>query len=200
MRIRRPAGQAMARTILLAALPAALLAGCSGDTARTFGFTRDAPDEFQVTTRAPLSMPPALGGPLPVPRPGADRPQEVSTRQAAEATLVPGSVLGGPTNAGPRSGGESALLTQAGRPVGDDIRRRVDEESLKLDQPQRGLVDRLIFWRGPEPSGTPLDPRREAQRLRENAALGRDVTDGETPIIQRTRSSNPITALFESIF
>ena len=36
----------------------ALLAGCGADTARSFGLTRDAPDEFQVTTRAPLSMPP----------------------------------------------------------------------------------------------------------------------------------------------
>ena len=196
MRMRRPAGQAMALSILLATA----LAGCGGDTARTFGLTRDAPDEFQVTTRAPLSMPPSLGGPLPAPRPGADRPQEVSTRQAAEATLVPGAVLSGPAAASAPSTAESALLSQAGRPVGDDIRRRVDEESLKLDQPQRTLVDRLMFWRGPEPAGTALDPRREAQRLRENAALGRDVTDGETPVIQRTRSSNPVTALFESIF
>lgn len=198
--MRRPAGQAMVQSVLLAAVLAAPLAGCGSNTARTFGFTRDAPDEFQVTTRAPLSMPPSLGGPLPVPRPGADRPQEVSTRQAAEATLVPGAMLSGPATAGPRSSAESALLGQAGRPVGDDIRRRVDEESLKLDQPQRTLVDRLIFWRGPEPAGTALDPRREAQRLRENAALGRDVTDGETPVIQRTRSRNPVAALFESIF
>ena len=50
---------AAAGALLLAA------AGCGGDASRTFGFTRDAPDEFQVTTRAPLSMPPALGD-LPV--------------------------------------------------------------------------------------------------------------------------------------
>ncbi|MFC7690790.1 DUF3035 domain-containing protein [Paeniroseomonas aquatica] len=152
--------------LVLSSLLVATLAGCGGDTARTFGFTRDAPDEFQVTTRAPLSMPPALGGSLPVPRPGADRPQEVSTRAAAEAALVPGSVLGGPASA-PRSSGESALLSQAGRPVGDDIRRRVDEESLRLDQPERSLVDRLMFWRGPDQPGVTLDPRRESQRLRE---------------------------------
>lgn len=199
MRMRRFPGSALALSSLLVASLALPLAGCGGDTARTFGFTRDAPDEFQVTTRAPLSMPPALGGTLPVPRPGADRPQEVSTRAAAEAALVPGSVLGGPAG-GPRSSGESALLSQAGRPVGDDIRRRVDEESLRLDQPERGLVDRLIFWRGPEQPGVALDARRESQRLRENSALGRDVTEGETPIIQRTRSSNPLTNLLESIF
>src|SRR5690349_22401344 len=105
--------------LALATLALGLLSGCGPETSRTFGFTRDAPDEFQVTTRAPLSMPPSLGGELPVPRPGADRPQEVSTRQAAEAALVPGSVLGNGTAAGPRSQAESALLSQAGRPVGN---------------------------------------------------------------------------------
>ena len=190
---------AAASAVLLAA------AGCGGDTSRTFGFTRDAPDEFQVTTRAPLSMPPALGE-LPVPRPGADRPQELSQRQAAEAALVPGAAFSQPggsaaaANAGPRTTGESALLSQAGRPTGRDIRRRVDEESLRLDQPDRNLADRLIFWQQPEQPGVALDARRESQRLRENAALGREATEGETPIIQRSRSSNPLTRLLESIF
>jgi Protein of unknown function (DUF3035) len=179
-----------------------LAAGCGTDTSRTFGFTRDAPDEFQVTTRAPLSMPPALGD-LPVPRPGADRPQEMTSRQAAEAALVPGVALGqsgARGGAGPRTTGESALLSQAGRPAGGDIRRRVDEESLRLDQPDRGLADRLIFWQQPERPGVALDARRESQRLRENAALGREATEGETPVIQRSRSSNPLTRLLESIF
>ena len=59
-----------------------LLAGCNGDKiARTFGLTRDAPDEFTVTTRAPLSMPPDYN--LRPPRPGAPRPQEQSERQQA---------------------------------------------------------------------------------------------------------------------
>ena len=192
----------MARAVAACALVLAA-AGCGGDTARTFGFTRDAPDEFQVTTRAPLSMPPALGE-LPVPRPGADRPQEMSTRQAAEAALVPGAALG-PRGAaggvgGPRTAGEAALLSQAGRAPGGDIRRRVDEESLRLDQPDRTLADRLIFWQQPEAPGVALDARRESQRLRENAALGREATEGETPVIQRSRSSNPITRLLESIF
>lgn len=197
MRERRtPNG--MARAACAAAL---LVAGCGGDTARTFGFTRDAPDEFQVTTRAPLSMPPALGQ-LPVPRPGADRPQELSSRQSAEAALVPSAALGQPNTRArdPRTAGEAALLSQAGRPAGGDIRRRVDEESLRLDQPDRGLADRLIFWQQPEAPGVALDARRESQRLRENAALGREATDGETPVIQRARSSNPLTRLFESIF
>jgi hypothetical protein len=192
MRMRRShlAGPALAASFLLA--------GCGADTARNFGFTRDAPDEFQVTTRAPLSLPPSLGE-LPVPRPGAVRPQELSPRAAAESTLSPSAALGNGSAARPSSA-ESALLSQAGQPVGPDIRRRVDEESLKLDSPDRSLVDRLIFWKEPEKPGIALDSRRESQRLRENAALGREATEGDTPIIQRSKSSNPINRLFESIF
>ena len=181
-----------------ASLALGLLQGCGADTARSFGFTRDAPDEFQVTTRAPLSLPPSLGD-LPVPRPGAVRPQELSPRAAAESTLSPSAALAGNGPSRPSSA-EAALLSQAGRPVGPDIRRRVDEESLKLDSPDRSLVDRLIFWKEPEKPGIALDSRRESQRLRENAALGREATEGETPIIQRSQSSNPVTRLFESIF
>ena len=76
------------------------LSACSGDElTRTFGLTRDAPDEFQVTTRAPLSMPPDFT--LRPPRPGATRPQELTQRQQAEAALVPDTVLGGNAPAAP---------------------------------------------------------------------------------------------------
>ena len=58
--------------ILLPIACGLMLAGCGSDTARTLGFTRDAPDEFSVVTRAPLSLPPTLGN-LPAPRPGDPR-------------------------------------------------------------------------------------------------------------------------------
>jgi hypothetical protein len=32
-----------------------------------------------------------------------------------------------------------------------------------------------------------VDPQAEAQRLRENQALGKPVTDGDTPIIRRRK-------------
>ena len=196
MRMRAPVtGRLLALSLL-----SPLLAACGGDMARQFGFTRDAPDEFQVTTRAPLSMPPALGE-LPVPRPGAPRPQELEQRQAAEAVLVPSAMLGTAAPAAPRpSRGEAALLSQAGRPVSDDIRRRVDEETLRLQRSDRDLVDRLMFWRDPPPPGVAVDAQRESQRLRENAALGRSPTEGETPVIQPQRSGNPVTRILESIF
>jgi len=163
---------------------AGALAGCGQDTARTLGFTRDAPDEFQVVTRAPLSMPPSLTQ-LPVPRPGAPRPQEAGGRDGGEGLLAPSTAF---SAAAPRTASESALLAQAGPSAPAGVRRRVDEEALRLEQPNQALVDRLMFWRPAPPPGTVVDPTRETQRLRENSALGRPVEDGTTPIIQRQRT------------
>jgi hypothetical protein len=161
------------------------LAGCGGDTARTLGFTRDPPDEFQVTTRAPLSIPPSLGD-LPPPTPGAPRPQE---SRSAASLLAPGVTAAAPSDA------ERALVARAGGPVNDNIRRQVDQETLRLDNPPQSVTDRLIFWESPPPPGISVDADREARRLRENAALGRESTSGETPIVQ-PRSRNWFQDLF----
>jgi hypothetical protein len=169
-------------SVLLAAAALSGLAGCSGsDVSRSFGLTRDAPDEFTVTTRAPLSMPPDSN--LRPPRPGASRPQEPGAANAGVATLVPGAALSANQSRGV-SKGEAALLGAAGQPAPGDIRAQVDADS-NLAQPGRSFVDRLLFWRSPPPPGTVVDPAAEAQRLRENAALGQPSDTGDTPIIQR---------------
>ena len=113
-------------------LPArAVLAGCSGDKfSRTLGFIHDAPDEFTVTTRAPLAMPTSFA--LPPPDPGATRPQEQSERTKAEQALVPQMALGGPP-AG-TSPGQQALVQAAGPPAAAGIRAEVDQEAQR-DRP-----------------------------------------------------------------
>src|SRR3954447_7642403 len=96
-----------------------LLAGCSSDKlSRTFGLTRDAPDEFTVTTRAPLSMPPDFS--LRPPRPGAPRPQEQSEREQAQEALVPDRALNQPQASA--SAGQEALMAQTGPSAPADIR------------------------------------------------------------------------------
>jgi hypothetical protein len=168
------------------------LSACSGDElTRTFGLTRDAPDEFQVTTRAPLSMPPDFT--LRPPRPGASRPQELTQQQQAEAALVPDAALNPPTRAA-NSPGQQALVSAAGRPAPANIRAQVDNESAQ-DVPSRSFTDRLMFWKPAPPPGTAVDPTREAARLRQNAALGQSPEAGDTPIIQRKKQG-----LLDSIF
>ncbi len=179
--------------------------GNSEGVTRAFGLTRDAPDEFEVTTRAPLSMPPDFT--LRPPQPGAARPQEQSQRRQAEATLAPQVELSpdtatGPAGAGPSSGaasggltsGQKALVDAAGPSAPADIRRTLTNESVREDRGS-SFTDKLLFWRAPTPPGVVVDPQKEAQRLRANAALGRSVEAGDTPIIQRKKDT-----LFDSLF
>jgi hypothetical protein len=175
----------MPRPLLaLALLSLTALTACSSDVERTFGLTRDAPDEFTVTTRAPLSQPPDYT-PTP-PRPGAVRPQELTAQQSAEAALAPDTALTTPNGAD--SAGQQALVAGAGPAAPADIRDRINAEQ-QLDVPRQGLTEKLMFWKSnPEP-GTVLDPSRESQRLRENAALGQPATVGDTPIIQPKKQS-----------
>jgi Protein of unknown function (DUF3035) len=159
------------------------LSACSGDDlSRSVGLTRDTPDEFTVTTRAPLSMPPDYE--LRPPRPGASRPQELSERQQAEAALAPDALLNAaPTDVSP---GQQALLRATGPEAPKDIRNKVDAET-QLDRPGQSFTDHLMFWKDVPPVGTPIDATRESQRLRQNAALGQSPESGETPIIQRPK-------------
>jgi hypothetical protein len=159
-----------------------LLAGCGGsDLSRTFGLTRDSPDEFVVTTRAPLSMPPDFT--LRPPQPGAVRPQELSTTQSAQVTVAGAAALN-PPPAPSNDPGLDALIAAAGPPPPPDIRARVDEEATK-EANDRTLGEELMFWRKPPPPGTVVDAKKESDRLRDNAALGKSPDDGDTPIIQK---------------
>src|ERR1700710_3238097 len=106
-RMRTNPSKSILMAPLLLGCSLTLLGGCNSDKlARTFGLTRDAPDEYTVTTRAPLSMPPDYN--LRPPRPGAPRPQEQSEREQAAEALVPQLALGTPQ--GSASPGQSALV------------------------------------------------------------------------------------------
>jgi len=161
-----------------------LLGGCSSDKlARTFGLTRDAPDEYTVTTRAPLSMPPDYN--LRPPRPGVARPQEQSERQQAQEALVPQTALDAPGGGG-ASAGQAALLQETGPAVSNDIRRQVDQDA-RYAADDEGFIDKVLYWRKPDTQHVQVDAQKELQRLRENAALGEGPDVGETPIIQQKK-------------
>jgi hypothetical protein len=178
---------------ILLASTLVLLGGCSDGLSRTFGLTRDAPDEYTVTTRAPLSMPPDYN--LRPPRPGAPRPQEQSERQQAAEALVPQLALGAPQ--GSSSAGQAALIQEAGPAAPSDIRRKVDQEANQANADE-GFVDKLLYWRKPNTQQAQVDAQKESQRLRQNAALGQGPDVGETPIIQK-RKEGWFTSLFSWI-
>lgn len=168
------------------------LAGC-GDSglSRTFGLVRDAPNEFTVTTQAPLSMPPDFA--LRPPQPGAPRPMEQSEALQAEEALAPQTALAIPQNS--LSAGQQALVQEAGPPVTSGIRQEVNQEARAAEAANNTFMDKLLFWRRPQPAGIVVDPQKEAQRLRQDAALGASPKIGDTPIIHPRRQG-----WFEGLF
>jgi hypothetical protein len=182
----------------LAALALALALGGCEETRKSIGWDKDPPDEFRVVTRAPLSVPPDFG--LRPPAPGAPRPQEGTTTDQVRSAVTgarPGALPAQSARAVTRqSDGEAALLARAGGDRADPaIRGIVDREAVSLAEADRSFTDRLIFWREPEPPGTVVDAERENRRLRENQALGRPATAGDTPIVRRRQRG-----LLEGIF
>lgn len=199
----------------------ALVTGCSG-VQKQLGLERTAPDEFNVVSRAPLSLPPDIS--LRPPQPGTTRPQEGSTSDAAASALFNNRIdtrqtgpLAGETQFPPRGGGvipgtstravavtevaavsqgEGSLLQRAGADQAQpNIRQIVNAESTELASASESFADRILFWRAPVEPGTVVDADGERRRLQENEALGRSVVTGETPKIERESR-----ALLEGLF
>ncbi len=175
-----------------------MLAGCSG-VQEQFSLTSTPPDEFKVTTRAPLAVPPDFN--LRPPTPGEPRPQEGTATQQAKQVIFrasenAGLALDEAMPADGRTVGERALLVEAkADQAQSDIRRVVERESRTLREEDGYLYDVLVFWRDEVPPGQIIDAEAEARRLQENAALGKPVTAGETPTIERKKK-----AFLEGIF
>ena len=203
------------RTIKIGALLMGTFAlvGCS-DVRDVFGTRKDPPDEFQVVARAPLALPPNFD--LRPPEPGVDRPQEGSTTDMAASRILGRGAAGTSSAAAPAglsgsgfgtsfaagtppqaaptpsvgvsSTGESVLRAQLGVDQAQpDIRRVVNEETANFEYDTRYPIDRLLFWKPEAEKGIVVDPNQENRRLRQNSALGKSVTDGQTPTIERKR-------------
>ncbi len=208
----------MTRVVLLMTA-AVMLAACGGDGGLLDRGKR-APDEFAVYSRAPLTLPPDYG--LRPPEPGLER-AERTPREVARGSLVPspgaggyapgrpasdlgpgmstaGSGFGAGTFASPGSvagtAGTVAILARSGASdVDPAIRAQVDRETAVLAEEDQTFTERLIFWGTPTEYGTVVDPVAESRRIKENLALGRTLTAGKTPTIERRQR-----AVLEGLF
>ena len=163
----------------------ASLGGCE-QTREAFGLQKTSPDEFSVVTRAPLAIPRDYG--LRPPAPGAQRPQEATTKNEAKAILLSNGSNGAQGDPGGKnfSRGEVALLSKAGAQKADpSIREMVSRESSVLAARDGQFLATLMFWRNKERPGIILDAGNESRRLRENSALGDPPVKGTTPVIKR---------------
>jgi Protein of unknown function (DUF3035) len=189
--------------LLLVAAAGLGLSGCSA-TMNALGMGKHPPDEFVVVTHPPLQLPANYD--LVPPQPGAPRPQEESAAQLAEAAVLgTGTQAEGTDTAsstqilpsGPATAGEEAFLQNAGVAKADPkIRQLVDTEAqAESDAIKDNLYNKILFWQTQPPPGTVVDAKAEQQRLQENAALGKPLTQGPTPVIVRRKR-----AMLEGIF
>ncbi|MDD3029213.1 MAG: DUF3035 domain-containing protein [Alphaproteobacteria bacterium] len=173
------------RSFLFLGVAALLLSSC-GELREDLGLGRNPPDEFAVVDRPPLSVPPDFG--LRPPRPGAPRPQAVSTAQQAQTAL-----LGEPTAASSSaeiSSGEKALLDASGAAKATpDIRALVDREAAEKVVASPHLIERLTNWSDDDDEGAVVvDAAAESARLKKAKEADEPLNKGATPIIERQKS------------
>jgi hypothetical protein len=178
----------MKRVVVLIGLVAVAFAASGCESARkALGGKKSGPDEFVVYKRPPLTLPPEYG--LRPPSPGVDRPQLVSPRDEAKSAVLNAATPQGQAqqqSAG-ATPGVAALLDKTGaRQAQPGIRETVDQESTLLASEDRRFIDKMIFWVDDAPYlGTVVDAKKEQQRIMQNQALGKPITDGKVPEIKR---------------
>lgn len=162
------------------------LSACGGGGIQdALGYGKDAPDEFAIVTKAPLTIPPDFS--LRPPRPGAPRPQEIQPQQAAENALF-GTQTVSMSSLSPdtRSRGEQQLLAKAdAADASSEIRDILDREGRALSDKEKSFVDSVVFWQEKTmPDERLVDANAESRRIQQNEALGQPVTEGETPTVE----------------
>ena len=180
--------------VLGAAVPMAIVAGAMAlggctELRQAIGAEKSSPDEFQIRVRKPLSMPREYG--LRAPRPGAARPQD-GRSQARQIVLDSDKSRRGARRVRPQIKGvsreEAALIAKlGGGSVDSGIRLKVDRESAQFVEDNKSFVDAIMFWKDQVKPGKVVDPKSEARRIQENAALGRRGDAGNVPTIERKK-------------
>jgi hypothetical protein len=131
------------------------------------------PDEFRITKHAPLEIPGGLT--LPVPQPGAQRPQEITPQQEAQNVFNTAPITDETTNAvatTPTPSDSGAFLDQLGATdINPSIREQIAEdyqESAAQEVPIGLKVLRL--GKKVEPKAETIDPKAERERLQQNSS------------------------------
>ena len=176
------------------------LTGCE-EPKRIFGKTKEAPDEFAVYRRAPLSLPPDSD--LRPPTPGVSRPQVVNPRDQARAALGLSAKktdkvdLSKSEDITRLSNGERALLALTGaNKANPQIRKLVEEKTADLYETNETFTDKMVFWRSKN-KGVALDPQKELKRIREAQSLGKPLNSNDIPSVTRKKKKGLLEGIFD---
>ncbi|MBK1634294.1 DUF3035 domain-containing protein [Rhodovulum adriaticum] len=155
----------VSRSMLLGAVVASILAGCSGDKTPQLMNVRSqsgSPDEFMILPNKPLEMPQDLSA-LPAPTPG----QSSRTDPTPESDAI--AALGGRPGAGARA--DNGLISHVTRfGVSQSIRQTLAAEDLEYRRRNDGrLLERVfntnVYFRAYERQS--LDQYAELERWRQ---------------------------------
>lgn len=155
------------KNYLVLAIAMMTLTACA-QTKEQFDFSNKAPDEFKVTTRAPLELPPDFT--LRPPRPGVQRPQEDSAVEEAKQAVFGSTPQATAVQQSEVTQGEAILLQKTGAAsIDPDIRTKVDAESATLAKDSQSTVDKLLGKVGKKADveADVIDPVKEAERLKQ---------------------------------
>ena len=175
------------------------LTGCE-ETKRAFGKIKEAPDEFAVYRRAPLSLPPDSD--LRPPTPGVSRPQVQNPRDQARAALGLSAKktdkvdLSKSEDITRLSNGERALLALTGaNRANPQIRLLVEKKTADLYENET-FTDQMVFWRSKK-KGVVLDPEKELKRIREAQSLGKPLNSNDIPSVTRKKKKGLLEGIFD---
>jgi hypothetical protein len=172
------------RAAALVAVAAVALTGC--DTLRSAaGMEKSAPDEFAVTTKAPLVIPPDYN--LRPPRPGAVPTNQVEPTEAAEDALFgndPATIAAQLPSTYSES--EKLLLANAKvQNIDPQIRQHLSSDHISMLGTDDGFTNDILFWQKPKTdAGQPLDADKEARTIDEKKA-------GQAPAAPGTAAPPP---------
>ena len=166
------------RAAALVTVAAVALSGC--DTVRSAaGMEKSAPDEFAVTTKAPLVIPPDYN--LRPPRPGAVPTNQVEPTEAAEDALFgndPATIAAQLPSTYSES--EKLLLANAKvQNIDPQIRQHLSSDHKSMLGADDGFTNDILFWQKPKTdNGQPLDADKEARAIDEKKAGQAPSTPG----------------------
>ncbi|MGC6471444.1 MAG: DUF3035 domain-containing protein [Parvibaculales bacterium] len=166
----------MKNTVLMSA-SALMLAACGDDISDTFGYGKNAPDEFAVVTKAPLILPPDYSLRPPT-KTGEKRDVRAPREQAKE--ILTGSAT---SASAALSAGEQMLLAKADAvDSSNDIRDQIEADGKTTIRKETGFVENLLFGED-MPSSQIIDPEAEAKRLETNKKQGKQPNEGKSELI-----------------
>lgn len=152
------------RTALALCLCASVLSGC--DTVRrAAGLQKKSPDEFAVTTKAPLVIPPDFN--LRPPMPGAPPSNTRDPSTNAELALFSNTDTQTIANglAGTYTIGERMLLANAKAQNSDpSIRARLNADQRAVQNADRSFTDRILNTSATRDNGRPVNADAEVAK------------------------------------